>query len=106
MLRDSDYPEDLRRLVPWVKKLAGLLSDDEDDRLDIEQEMVLRILEVRAKKPDASDPYLRGAARNRAVEFATRKLHDGPRNRVTQRVDRSRMAPYDEDEIAHHSSAN
>ena len=68
--------------------------------------MFLRILEVRAKKPDASDKYLRGAAWKRGCEFATRELHDGPLDRKKKRVDRSRMAPFDEDEIAHHSSAS
>ena len=107
MSRDSNYPENLRPLVPWVKKLAGHLADgDEDDRLDIVQEMFLRILEVRAKTPGASDRYLRGVAKNRGYEFTYRELCDGPINRVTQRVDRSWIVPYDEDEIAHHSSAN
>ena len=107
MSNDSDYPTDLRPLLPCVRAVSGALADGDPDAMeDIAQEMFLRILEVRAAKPDASDAYLRGAARNRGREFATRKLHDGPRNRVTQRVDLGRMCEYDEHEVAYHYSAS
>ena len=106
MLRDSDYPTELQPFLPSVRSLSGRLSDgDDDDRADIAQEMFRKILEVRAKKPDASDAYLRSAAWRRGVEFALRELHDGPIDRKLKRVDRSRLSPYDEDEIAHHSHA-
>ena len=73
MLRDSDYPAELRPFLPCVQRLSARLADgNDDDRADIQQEMFLRILEVRAKKPDASGAYLRGAAWNRGREFALR----------------------------------